>query len=118
MSRKSSRVLVLAHYQASDCRIGSHVQKAIASFLVNRLVCERISQSVIRMFAPDAVFAVVKYCPEVQRYIPITMPPAEVEDVKFEAPPDNPASTVPRMHNLPRFREVYGEKQLETSLAR
>jgi hypothetical protein len=116
VSRKSKKVRtvrVLSHYQASDFPGTTYVPEDVARLLVNRLVSERLSQKVIRMFAPEAVFAAIKMDPEVQRYIPDAMPPAEVEGTYFQEPADAPhSSNVPRTRNLPRFREVYADPQL------
>lgn len=49
-------------------------------------------------------------------YIPEEMPPAEVENVhcpEVKAVWPDPA---PRMRNLPRYREVYGDAQLAASV--
>ena len=92
---------------------------AVADILVQRMICERISRKRIRMFSPDSVFAATKYCPEVLTYIPDTLPPAEVEGTYFQPPASEKesVSTMPRMRYLPRFREVYGDDQLQRSLA-
>lgn len=112
MSRKSQKlryVRVLAHWQTADSQTATHVPRDIGEFLVSRMVCERISQKVIRMFAPEAVFAAIKMDPEVQRYIPDVMPPAEVENVQTKGfPLPDPASNIPRMQPFARRRPIYG----------
>lgn len=109
--------MVLAHWQPSDCRIGTPIESQAAEFLVSCLAAERISRKVIRLFSPDSIFALTKRCPEVAKYIPTEMPPAEVENVKSQGfPLPDPASNIPRMRNLPRYREVYGDMQLAASV--
>ena len=79
------------------------------------MIAERISQSLIRMFPPNSIFPVAKFCGERQSYIPEKLPPAEVEGTYFEEPKSalESTSTVPRLRRLPRFREVFLLPKLE-----
>lgn len=110
---------LLAHYQPADSAVSTPLPADVADMLVMRLVCERISQRRIRMLPPSSVFAAAKLCPEVVNYIPKKLPPAEVEGTWFKPPKsaDETCSTIPRMRYLPRFRETYGDDQLQRSLA-
>lgn len=100
---------VLSHYQSCDFPGTTYVPYDVAKLLVNRMVCESLSSKVIRMFAPDAVFAAIKIDPEVQHYIPDVMPPAEVENVKSQGfPLPDPASNIPRMQPFARRRPIFG----------
>jgi hypothetical protein len=93
----------------------------IADLLVQRMIAERISRKLIRMMPPNSVFgAAAKIAlPQIQfRYVPEKLPPAEVEGAYFQQPESAKTSltTVPRMHCLPRFREVFGDNQMVASL--
>lgn len=108
-------MLVLAHWQPRDCRIGTPIDADAAEFLVSCLAAERISRKVIQLFSPESIFALTKRCPEVKKYIPDEMPGGEIPGVYFQEP-SAPPSNIPRMQHLPRFREVWGDAQLAASL--
>jgi hypothetical protein len=113
------QVGVLEHFQPAGVRAHTHVPKNVAEDLVRRMVAERVSQKVIRMFPPGSVFASpIKAALPATRYIPEKLPPAEIEGTRFQ-PPEvtvTVTSTIPRLHLLPRYRPVYGENQLRISL--
>jgi hypothetical protein len=108
---------LLAHNQPAHSRQTTPLPSEVADLLVNRMIAERISQKVIRMLPPDSVFPVAKFCAETKCYIPEKLPPVEIEGTYFD-PPDasDTLSTIPRMRNLPRYRETYGDNQLAASL--
>lgn len=109
---------LLAHYQPPDSHIFTPLPADVADLLVQRMVCERISQRRIRMLPPDSVFAVIQFCPEARKYIPSRMPPAATDGAYFKPPTSalESTSTVPRMRPLWRFREVFGDWQTQISL--
>ena len=82
----------------------------MAAELVRRLAAEPIRQGVIRMLPPTSVMAKAAGTLFVN-FIPDKLPPREVENVKFKAPPDR-ATLIPRTHYLPTRREKYGEWQM------
>lgn len=82
----SSHIGVLAHYQPLDSRPGTHLRADDADLLVQRMIAERISRKLIRLFAPDSVFLVGKFCPQTRRFIPTKLPPREVNGTYFQAP--------------------------------
>ena len=111
-------VRVLAHNQDEiSARSATTLPANVADELVRRMVAERITQKVIRMLllrirsSPCA-----KFCAETKCYIPEKLPPVEIEGTYFDPPDAADLSSIPRMRNLPRYREVYGDKQLEASL--
>lgn len=114
----SRYVTVLAHHQPLGSTRGSSLPADVADLLVQRMVAERISQKVIRMFSPDSIFAATKFSSEARCYIPDKLPPAEVEGTYFQPPEsaNDATSAVPRLRYLPRYREVFGDQQLAASL--
>lgn len=111
-------VKVLEHFQAPGSHSTAALPSDVADLLVQRMVAERISQKVIRMLPPDSVFVAAKpACDLLARYIPEKLPPVEIEGTYFD-PPDaaDNLSGIPRMRQLPRYREVYGDNQLRISL--
>ncbi len=67
----------------------------VADQLVQRMAAERISAKVIRMMRPDSVFlaAVKTVLPQV-KYVPMKLPPVEVENCKFIRPKTDPRPSV------------------------
>jgi hypothetical protein len=110
------QVGVLEHFQPSGIRATTHVPQQIAEDLVQRMVAERVSQRLIRMLPPGSIFPVKAAFPNSASYIPEKLPPVEVEGTYFEPPASADNSLIPRMRHLPRYREVYGENQLQASL--
>ena len=82
----SQRVGILDHRQPSEAKPRTFVKKEIASLLVARMAAEQISQRVIRMFAPDSIYPVLKRPQSRFGYIPAKMPPREVPGVWFQKP--------------------------------
>ena len=109
------RVAFLGHNQplGSSLPAGGFLSKTVAELLVRNLAAERISQKEIRAFSPTSAFVALQR--ERCRYIPVKLPPKEVENVKF-SPPKEAGLSVPRSRYLPRFREIYGDQQLAASL--
>jgi len=82
----SQRVGILDHRQSSEAKPRTFVKKEIASLLVARMAAEQISQRVIRMFAPDSIYPVLKRPQSRFGYVPAKMPPREVPGVWFQKP--------------------------------
>lgn len=93
---------------------GGYLRKEDADRLIDELGAERISNKVIRAFAPGSAFRLLKPATRC-RIIGDKLPPREIENVKFMAPKTSNSNGV-RSRYLPRFREVYGENQLAASL--
>lgn len=93
---------------------GGYLRKEDADRLIDELGAERISNKVIRAFAPGTAFKLLKPATRC-RIIGEKAPPREIENVKF-IPPKTANSTGVRSRYLPRFREVYGDKQVALSL--
>jgi len=91
---------------------------AVAELLLLRLAAEPISQKVIRMLPPDSeILAASHFSPTPPRYVPEQLERAEiVPGLKILRPAPDAASNIPQLHGLPRFREVYGDGQLQASL--
>jgi len=85
----SSQTGVLAHNQPATAKASCHIPRAVAEEMVRRMVAERISSKIIRRFAPDSVFPVLKASRIVPTYrddIPELLPPAEIPNCFFEQP--------------------------------
>lgn len=82
----SIKVAVLAHNQAISSRARTHVKREIASLMVARLLAEQISGLCIRMFPPGSPSLKAHQPTNPSVYIPEHMPPAEVENCRFQVP--------------------------------
>lgn len=96
----------------------------VADLLVQRMVAERIRQDLIRMFPPESIFAAQKFvaldrdiCDSSDAALPDLTRGELVPGLRFQPPRSaTVSSTIPRVHVLPRFREVFGDWQLAASL--
>jgi hypothetical protein len=79
-------VSVLAHNQGLGSPASTRVAAAIADELVRRLVCERISRKLIRMFAPGSVFLALRADRPIANCVPEKLPPREVSGCVFRGP--------------------------------
>lgn len=79
-------VSVLAHNQALGTPASTRVPADVAEELVRRLVCEKISQKLIRMLAPESAFLVKRAEPPIADCKPEKLPPREVSGCVFRGP--------------------------------
>jgi hypothetical protein len=79
-------VAVLAHHQAVTTRATIHLKRAVATELVARLLAEQLTPFCIRMFPPGSPSLKALQPTNPSVYIPEHMPPAEVENCRFEPP--------------------------------
>lgn len=81
------QVAVLSHQQPIGSRTSTFIPRDVADGLVQRMAAERLSQGVIRMMPPSSIFlpAVKSALPQV-KYVPMKLPPVEVENCKFVRP--------------------------------
>lgn len=112
------KIGVLAHNQPATSARAVPIDADIAELLVRHLAAERISQRLIRMLPRDSVFPMAKFYADNGNYIPDKLPAVIWEGLYREPSASELAviSVVPRTHYLPRFREVFGDRQLEISL--
>ena len=75
------RVGVLSPQQALGARPSTFIAKEDAAFLVHRMAAEKISNKVIRLFAPDSPFRAIK--PARNSYVPAKLPSAEMPGLRF-----------------------------------
>jgi hypothetical protein len=71
----------LAHHQSAESRPTTFIPKRIADELIHRCMAERISQKLIRAFAPDSPFRLLPSI-EYKRSIPAKLPPVELPNTK------------------------------------
>jgi len=90
--RVSQNTGVLAFYESPASRPTTFIPRDDADFLVQRLVAERVSRRVIRLFAPDSVFSAVKSFPQ----------PNPTEEINLDMPPELPGL----LFVLPREKAV------------
>ncbi len=85
VSPKMPQIAVLAHHQEAKSHRDTFVPRDIADLLVERMVAERLSQGLIRMFPPDSIFPVQKFVT-----LPLPwdgkLPPRDVPGVYFQEP--------------------------------
>jgi hypothetical protein len=81
-------VSVLAHNQALGTPASTRVPADVAEELVRRLVCEKISQKLIRMLAPESVFRAprAEQPIAIANCVPEKLPPREVSGCVFRGP--------------------------------
>jgi hypothetical protein len=85
----SSQVGILAHNQPTSAKASCHIPRAMAEEMVQRMVAERISSKIIRRFAPDSVFPVLKPSRLIPTYrddVPSVLPPSEIPNCYFQQP--------------------------------
>ena len=103
---------------------GGYLKVSDAELLVFNLMAERISGKIVRAFAPDSVFAArmrnegmdpVRRCKNGRHPRAWRLAAKEIENAKFILK-SRQQTNIPRSRYLPRFREIFGDQQLEASL--
>ncbi len=116
------RVGVLAHNQPLSARASTHIASRVAEDLVKRLVAERISRKLIRMFAPGSVFVTTQREAPIANYIPEKLPPREVSGCRFRGPiPRKPHSIFVRpapVISASKLKELQAREALKELQAR
>lgn len=84
MSQKNTGVL--AHYQSVEVRATTHVPREVADELVRRMICERVSNKLIRMFPPQSLYLAARSNRPPTYSTPERMPPREVGGCVFRGP--------------------------------
>jgi hypothetical protein len=79
-------VSVLAHNQALGTPASTRVTADVAQELVRRMVCERITRKLIRMFPPASVFLAKRAQAPIANYSLKHLPPREVGGCVFRGP--------------------------------
>lgn len=85
----TSNTGVLADYEPPTARARTFVPRDVAKEMVRRLMAERLSQSLIRMFPVDSAFPGLKPLllrSDHRRALLQPMPPREVPNCKFVQP--------------------------------
>lgn len=82
---------VLAHYESRTSRPTQFIPVDVAEVLVQRMVAERLSRRVIRLFSPESIFQAAKFFPQPiasSSGISLELGAGELPGLRFVLPPE------------------------------
>jgi hypothetical protein len=81
---------ILAHYESRTSRPTQFIPVDVAELLVQRMVAERLSRRVIRLFSPESVFQAAKFFPQPSSpsLEAINLDSPELPGLRFVLPPE------------------------------